>query len=314
MAYGTPQGRQLGRRRAPRAPRAPTRSAGRCRACRARVVLQDNGGDDLSVSANGAFTFATALANGAAYAVTVKTNPTGQTCTVTNGAGTIGTANVTNVAVTCTTAGGTGTVTDDFNRANGGLGPNWTAMTDGGMAISSQVVVGTELAATRVTSAPARPTPATSPRRSQVTSTQLSGGQWIGPAVRAQNGGQNLYLGLYWWNNGSPVLMLFKRTSGNWTQLGSSYAVGRAGRGHPADSSPPAAPPSRSRRERRRAHQRHRHHLDRGRPGDHGLRHPQGDNWVGAAPRGDRDAPTRSAARSRASPARSCSRTTAATT
>ena len=43
------------------------------------VVLQDNGGDNLSVSANGPFTFATALASGAAYAVTVKTNPAGQT-------------------------------------------------------------------------------------------------------------------------------------------------------------------------------------------------------------------------------------------
>src|SRR5262249_33073756 len=31
------------------------------------VVLQDNGGDDLSVTANGAFTFATRLANGAVY-------------------------------------------------------------------------------------------------------------------------------------------------------------------------------------------------------------------------------------------------------
>ena len=67
------------------------------------VVLQDNGGDDLSVSANGPFTFATKLASGAAYAVTVKTNPSGQTCTVSNGSGTIGSANVTNVAVTCTT-------------------------------------------------------------------------------------------------------------------------------------------------------------------------------------------------------------------
>ena len=44
------------------------------------VVLQDNGGDNLSVSANGSFTFATALAGGAAYSVTVKTNPSGQTC------------------------------------------------------------------------------------------------------------------------------------------------------------------------------------------------------------------------------------------
>ena len=65
------------------------------------VVLQDNGGDNLSVTANGSFTFATSLASGAAYSVTVKTNPSGQTCTVTSGSGTVGTANVTNVAVSC---------------------------------------------------------------------------------------------------------------------------------------------------------------------------------------------------------------------
>ena len=38
----------------------------------------------------------------------------------------------------------------------------------------------------------------------QVTSTQLSGGQWVGPAVRLQNNGLNGYLGIYYWNNGSP--------------------------------------------------------------------------------------------------------------
>ncbi len=65
------------------------------------VVLADNGGDNLTVSANGSFTFATKLVSGAAYAVTVKTNPSGQTCSVANGSGTIGSANVTNVAVTC---------------------------------------------------------------------------------------------------------------------------------------------------------------------------------------------------------------------
>ena len=32
------------------------------------VVLQDNGGDDLSVTANGSFTFATSLAGGAGTA------------------------------------------------------------------------------------------------------------------------------------------------------------------------------------------------------------------------------------------------------
>src|SRR5262249_26325387 len=65
------------------------------------VVLQDNGGDDLSVSANGSFAFATKLASGAAYAVTVKTNPAGQTCTVSAGSGTVAQANVTSVVVSC---------------------------------------------------------------------------------------------------------------------------------------------------------------------------------------------------------------------
>jgi hypothetical protein len=68
------------------------------------LVLQDNGGDNLSISANGSFTFKTSLASGAKYAVTVLTQPTGpaQTCTVTSGSGTAS-ANVTNVQVTCST-------------------------------------------------------------------------------------------------------------------------------------------------------------------------------------------------------------------
>ncbi len=44
--------------------------------------------------------------------------------------------------------------------------------------------------------------------------------------VRAQNGGQNAYVGIYIWNNGSPNLMLFKRSGSNWTQLGSTYNSG----------------------------------------------------------------------------------------
>lgn len=67
------------------------------------AVLQNNGGDDLTVSTDGGFQFATALSTGSSYAVTVKTQPTGQTCQVSNGTGTIGTSNVTNVQVTCTT-------------------------------------------------------------------------------------------------------------------------------------------------------------------------------------------------------------------
>jgi len=68
-------------------------------------VLQLNGGNDMAVAVNGAFTFPTALAGGTAYAVTVSASPAhpAQTCAVTNGGGTIGAANVTNVSIACTT-------------------------------------------------------------------------------------------------------------------------------------------------------------------------------------------------------------------
>lgn len=65
------------------------------------VVLKNNGGDDLSVTANGTFVFPKSLPNGAAYAVTVATQPANVSCTVTNGSGTIAGANVSNVVVTC---------------------------------------------------------------------------------------------------------------------------------------------------------------------------------------------------------------------
>jgi trimeric autotransporter adhesin len=67
------------------------------------VVLQNTGKDDLALSANGPFTFATALADGSTYSVTVISQPAGQTCAVANGSGTIAGANVTNAAVSCTT-------------------------------------------------------------------------------------------------------------------------------------------------------------------------------------------------------------------
>jgi Galactose oxidase, central domain len=69
----------------------------------ASVILQDNGGDSLTLTANGPFTFKTAVTGPTdAYAVTVNTQPAtpNQICTVASGSG-IATANVTNVAVTC---------------------------------------------------------------------------------------------------------------------------------------------------------------------------------------------------------------------
>jgi 6-phosphogluconolactonase (cycloisomerase 2 family) len=78
------------------------------------LTLQDNGGDTLTVAAAAkTFQFATAVASGSAYAVTVKTQPTGQTCTVAQGSGTVGSAAVSSVTVSCVTAGQTigGTIT-----------------------------------------------------------------------------------------------------------------------------------------------------------------------------------------------------------
>ena len=65
------------------------------------LVLQNNGADNLTVSADGTFAFATPLASGANYAVTVQHQPTGQTCIVSNGSGNVATSNVTNVSVSC---------------------------------------------------------------------------------------------------------------------------------------------------------------------------------------------------------------------
>jgi len=71
----------------------------------AGLVLQDNGGDDKLITGDGAFQFATGVAVGSTYAVTVgaqPSNPT-QNCVVANGTGTA-TTDVTDVAVTCSTA------------------------------------------------------------------------------------------------------------------------------------------------------------------------------------------------------------------
>lgn len=67
------------------------------------VVLQNNGTDDLTVAANGTFTFGTKVADGADYSVTILTQPTGQVCNVTSAMGTITGGPSSSVVVTCTT-------------------------------------------------------------------------------------------------------------------------------------------------------------------------------------------------------------------
>jgi hypothetical protein len=115
--------------------------------------------------------------------------------------------------------------TDHFNQADGPLGVGWSAMSNLGLSIASRHVVGTA----RATAGDIRVAEYYGSDQSsqiQVTSTQLRGGQWIGPTVRSQNGGQNTYLGIYFWNNGDPQLRVYKRRAGTWTQLGDSYSSG----------------------------------------------------------------------------------------
>lgn len=64
------------------------------------LVLQ-NGSETLVRNANGAFTFATPVASGQTYNVTIATQPTQTLCVVRNGSGTIGAADIANVEVSC---------------------------------------------------------------------------------------------------------------------------------------------------------------------------------------------------------------------
>ena len=64
------------------------------------TVVLSLGGVDKPVAANGSGSYADALTHGQPYALTVKTQPTGQTCTVASGSGTAS-ADVSGVAVVC---------------------------------------------------------------------------------------------------------------------------------------------------------------------------------------------------------------------
>ncbi|HWN05563.1 MAG TPA: hypothetical protein VNO53_00245 [Steroidobacteraceae bacterium] len=69
----------------------------------AEVTLRNNGADDLTIPANGSFTFATPVAYDGSYAVTVAVQPAGATCTVSNATGSGVTADVSDVDVSCST-------------------------------------------------------------------------------------------------------------------------------------------------------------------------------------------------------------------
>jgi len=70
------------------------------------LVLRNNGGDPLAIDVGGVFAFASRVADGGGFAVTVQTQPRSpaQVCAVSGGSGTVSGADVTGVAVTCVTS------------------------------------------------------------------------------------------------------------------------------------------------------------------------------------------------------------------
>ena len=119
------------------------------------VVLQHAGGEALSISSNGDFAYPTPIAEGSTYAVTVKTQPVGGTCTVAQGSGVVGSSSVTSITVTCVanafTTGGTisgliGTVV----LQNNGTGTQ-SISTDGAFTFATPVTQGKAYAVTVLT-------------------------------------------------------------------------------------------------------------------------------------------------------------------
>ena len=170
------------------------------------VTLANNGGDARTVSANGAFSFATPLNGGAAFAVTVTTQPATQVCSVGTGSGTIAATNVTTVTVTCVTKIHTvgGTVT---GLAGSGLvlqnnaGDNLARAADGEFTFATAVASGTTYLVTVLTQ-PANPAQTCTPANntgtatsnvanvaiSCVTNAATPGSAVIGPAGGTVNG------------------------------------------------------------------------------------------------------------------------------
>ena len=120
----------------------------------ATVVLQNNAANNLSVTADGTFAFTPVVANGGAYAVTVLTQPTGETCSVGSNSSGTASANVI-VTVTCSAntynvnvviSGLTGTVVLQNNGTD-----NLTETADGPYTFATPVAIGAGYAVTVLT-------------------------------------------------------------------------------------------------------------------------------------------------------------------
>jgi hypothetical protein len=138
------------------------------------------------------------------------------------------TANVQTQANAVVTTVGSVSASDNFNRADGAIGANWTAGSQGALHIASQQVAG-DAGAVRAVIRTAETYGGDHYSQIEATGAALGGtGNWIAPAVRVQNSGQTFYAALYSDDAGPYQLALWKCVNGSYTEL-SAAAVGPPG-------------------------------------------------------------------------------------
>jgi N-acetylneuraminic acid mutarotase len=173
------------------------------------LVLLNNGGDSLSLSNNGAFSFSVTLQPNAAYAVTVAAQPANQVCSISNATGTAS-ASVTNILITCSLSSA---ATDVWT---------WVA---GSNVVNAPGVYGTQ------GTAAAANTPGA--RRQPIAWTDTAGNFWLFGGESSGNAGVLNDL----WEYGP--------SAGQWVWRGGSTTVGAAGaygtQGAPAAANNPGA-------------------------------------------------------------------------
>lgn len=160
------------------------------------LVLQDNLTDNLTVAAAAtSFVFTTHIQSGAAYSVTVLTQPSdpAQNCTVTSASG-VATANVTNVAVTCA---------DDFSVGE------WTW--ESGADIANQAGIYGTLGAPSTSNIPGA-------RSLAASWSDADGNLWLFGGSGFDSAGTNGFLNDLW-----------KYWAGQWTWVGGSNLANQGG-------------------------------------------------------------------------------------
>ncbi|MCG6194413.1 hypothetical protein LFX25_14290 [Leptospira sp. FAT2] len=74
------------------------------------LILENNGGDSTTISANGSFKMTTPIADASSFNVSMTGQPSGQTCYIASPSGTIATADATSVLINCVNGTSLGTL------------------------------------------------------------------------------------------------------------------------------------------------------------------------------------------------------------